>query len=97
MFLVQPDFKNVRSQSLSASALFSHHPSGAAGGGVSASAAAAAERAAAPRAERSANLHPKLAQDRPVAKPAVLCHRLSDAGQQSIWPAGQHAPQTWGE
>lgn len=81
---------------LSASSCLLHYPSGAAGGGVSASAAAAAERAAAPRA----NLHPKLAQDRPVAEPAVLCHRLAAAGQpgrQPIWPAGQRAPQARGE
>lgn len=71
-------------------------PSGAAGGGVSDSAAAATKRAAAPRA----NLHPKLTQGGPVAKPAVLCHSLPDAGQpwgQPVWPAGQLPPQTWGE
>lgn len=76
------------------------YPSGAAGGGVSDSAAAATKRAAAPHTERSANLHPKLTQGGPVAKPAVLCHSLPDAGQpggQPVWPAGQLPPQTWGE
>lgn len=97
MFLVQPDFKNVRKIQSERICSLLRPPSGAAGGGVSASAAAAAERAAAPRAEWSADLHPKLAQDCPVPEPAVLCHRLSDAGQQPIRPAGQPAPQTWGE
>lgn len=93
MFLVQADFKNVRRIQSECLCSLLHHPSGAASGGVSASAAATAERAAAPRAD----LQPKLAQDRPVAEPAVLCHRLSDAWQQPFWPAGQHAPQAWGE
>lgn len=86
-------------QSLSASAVFCF-PSGAAGGGVPDSAAAATKRAAAPHTERSADLHPKLTQGGPVAKPAVLCHSLPDAGQpgrQPVWPAGQLPPQTWGE
>lgn len=100
MFLMQPDLKCKGDSVPEHICSLLRYPSGAAGGGVSASAAAAAERAAAPRAERSTNLHPKLAQDRPVAEPAVLCHRLSKAeqpGRQPIWPAGQHAPQTWGK
>lgn len=76
------------------------YPSGAAGGCVSDPAAAATKRAAAPHAERSADLHPELPQGGPVTEPAVLRHGLPDAGQpggQPVRPAGQPPPQTRGE
>lgn len=75
-------------------------PPGAAGDGVPNAAAAETEGAAAPHADRSAHLHPKLTHDLPVTQPAVLSYSLTPAGwpgRQPVRPAGQCTSQARSE
>lgn len=70
---------------------------GAAAGGVSDAAAAEAAGAAAPHADRGAQLQPQLPHGGPVARPAVLGLAAAGRTGRRPVPAGELAPQTIGE
>ncbi|KAF6724598.1 Protein AF-10 [Oryzias melastigma] len=69
---------------------------GAAAGGVSDAAAAEAAGAAAPHADRGAQLQPQLPHGGPVARPAVLGLAAAGRTGRRPVPAGELAPQTIG-